>query len=262
MGQPSRPKDPTHCLSAVASALNPFEPRVVWVGDTLGRSIASHQTKVGRSCPVPDVCFVDAARGLGDGPILLENLDDTWLFAVRLAAERFDPRDGGDDVAGCLIVIVGKAQAGQTALAEVAPWLRAAGIATMTAARALEQQDVARDGEVVDVAAQTPEPALSATENQTYVTEPMLRRAVGQFAGQLPQCVGVIEDAVRRRDMDALERAVHQLACAADQHGLNRIYEQATLLESQCGPEGGVERVKSGVEALIDLCWRATRDRS
>jgi len=105
-------------------------------------------------------------------------------------------------------------------------------------------------------------PDPSSSNDDLSLRDPGLRRAVSRFADHLPERIDVVEQAIRHRDVLALDHALRRLADAAKEDGFDQVYTAAIDVEQQIRPETAVCDLKAGVEALIDMCWRATHHES
>jgi signal transduction histidine kinase/CheY-like chemotaxis protein/HPt (histidine-containing phosphotransfer) domain-containing protein len=95
-----------------------------------------------------------------------------------------------------------------------------------------------------------PPPPSPATPAH-LANEAGLRELLARFIGRLPQRVAVLNQLVRRQDIEELRRAVHQLKGAAGGYGLPQITDAAAKAEKKIQPEAALEEVRAEVELLI-----------
>lgn len=97
-----------------------------------------------------------------------------------------------------------------------------------------------------------------------FAGDPEIGELVELFLAELPARVGVLLSAFRSGDEDRVRTLAHQLKGAAGGYGFPTIGEAAKNLEaflrsSDSGAEH-LERVRSGVEELVNLCRQANQD--
>ncbi len=97
------------------------------------------------------------------------------------------------------------------------------------------------------------EPILSE-----FAADPDMKGLLDAFVSELPARVAAIQNAWDDENLAHLRRITHQLKGAGGGYGYHVISDAAARLEASlsCGTED-VDRVRTELDALIDLCLRA-----
>jgi HPt (histidine-containing phosphotransfer) domain-containing protein len=97
-----------------------------------------------------------------------------------------------------------------------------------------------------------------------FATDPDMREILELFVQDMPVRVGELLGSWERQELEKVERVAHQLKGAGGGYGFQAISDVAGELErSVAAFKAGAGRatadgVKSQVDALVDLCKRAT----
>ena len=81
---------------------------------------------------------------------------------------------------------------------------------------------------------------------------------IEMFVDELPARVAAIEQATCDQELENLRALAHQLKGAAGGYGFSAITDAAAILESSVKTHQVAEPVKQEVDALVNLCRRAT----
>ena len=95
----------------------------------------------------------------------------------------------------------------------------------------------------------------------TLASDPDMVELVEFFVKEMDDRVQTISDAADANDLDQLRTVAHQLKGAGAGYGFAPITETAGALEhliDVAGPAAEVESMREQVDALIDLCRRAS----
>ena len=97
------------------------------------------------------------------------------------------------------------------------------------------------------------EPLVSEFADDTDMVE-----LIEMFVDELPQRASAIEQAVSEQDKESLRSLAHQLKGAAGGYGFPAITDAAATLETSVKATRDTNQLKQEVDALADLCRRAT----
>jgi len=86
--------------------------------------------------------------------------------------------------------------------------------------------------------------------------DPQMQELIELFVSQMPSKASRLSELFERQHIDDLKRLAHQLKGAAGGYGFGVISEAAAELERSIKAEEELERMKSQVDQLIDLCQR------
>lgn len=111
--------------------------------------------------------------------------------------------------------------------------------------------------------ADTPKPN-KAPIRSTLASDPEMAELVAMFVSELSQRREAIRSALESQRVDDLRRLAHQLRGASASYGLAPVGEAAAKVEDAIHAFTGdaraeLERIRGDVDALIEMCDRATR---
>ncbi len=87
--------------------------------------------------------------------------------------------------------------------------------------------------------------------------DPDMLELVELFVSEFPARIQAMEQAIAAEDVSALATLAHQLKGAAGGYGFPSITDAALHIETGAKANSDVEALKSGIDALADLCRRA-----
>lgn len=103
-----------------------------------------------------------------------------------------------------------------------------------------------------------PRPLISELSNDAEMAE-----LIEYFVGEMQNRIEVINQAWQSDNRALLQRLAHQLKGAAAGYGFPQITDAASLLEAcLVAEEAELSSVQERVEALLDLCRRASAEHS
>ncbi len=94
-----------------------------------------------------------------------------------------------------------------------------------------------------------------------YADDPEMTELLGLFVGELQQRATALENAVREKQWDMVQRISHQLKGASGGYGFPKIGAAAAQVEHvvKSGPiadDESLERLTANVKELVTLCQR------
>ncbi len=107
----------------------------------------------------------------------------------------------------------------------------------------------------------SPQDNLGTPLRSTLASDPDMVELVEFFVEEMADRVQAISGAADTNDLGQLRTVAHQLKGAGAGYGFAPITETAGALErliDESGPAAEVESMREQVDALIDLCRRAT----
>jgi CheY-like chemotaxis protein/HPt (histidine-containing phosphotransfer) domain-containing protein len=116
-------------------------------------------------------------------------------------------------------------------------------------------QPVARDAVPQNAASPAINPSPLVSE---WANDPDMAELVHDYVMNLPTRVAAISAALSSEQMDELRTLVHQVKGSAGGYGFNPISEQAGQVEMLVHSQAQMERIRKEVDALVDLCNRAS----
>ena len=107
-------------------------------------------------------------------------------------------------------------------------------------------------------------PDRHPTLRSEMANDPEIAELVEEFVGELPSRIGALSSALGDGDAIRLRTLAHQLKGAAGGYGFPTIGHVAKRVEEECLRADGsaaelLERARSGVDELINLCRQASR---
>ena len=117
---------------------------------------------------------------------------------------------------------------------------------------------------------QTPTPEPAAEELATpdaikaspllsdYAGDPDMAELVEDYVMNLPQRIDALNNALASQEMEELRTLAHQVKGSAGGYGFMPITEQAAQLEMLLKDQAELESIRKEVDALVDLCNRAS----
>jgi HPt (histidine-containing phosphotransfer) domain-containing protein len=98
-----------------------------------------------------------------------------------------------------------------------------------------------------------PDPLISDLASDAQMLE-----LVRAFIGELPDRIHALESSARDHDLATLATLAHQLKGAAGGYGYPQITQAARGVELAARTQAEADRLQLQVDALINLCHRAT----
>lgn len=100
----------------------------------------------------------------------------------------------------------------------------------------------------------------------SLASDPDMAELIELYVAEMPQRAGLIMSAFEQHAWEQLSREAHKIRGSAGGHGFDCIGDAAGAIEdmlraSRGAEEQELERVRAGVDELINLCRRATAGR-
>jgi len=92
----------------------------------------------------------------------------------------------------------------------------------------------------------------------TFSDDPRLEEFVAEFVREAPQCAMSLCEAWRDERLDDLRRIANQIRESGPDCGFEEIADAAAELEEAIDQQAELQRLRTAVESLVDVCRRAT----